>query len=135
MNVHAPSTKALFARHLIAYPLAGCAVAVSMFAAVVRPNLSGEPWLLDLAAILCGTLGVVVGGMLGFAAPMRQRTVAPALHLWTVAPAALSVLLIVVVTGVPAVGVAVTAASAAVCLLAVGARRRRRTTRVSQRDV
>jgi hypothetical protein len=52
--------------HLVASPLAGAVVATAAYASWLRPALPAPSWALDMGAVLCGTTGLLAGGILGF---------------------------------------------------------------------
>ena len=117
----------LFVRHVLAYPLAGCALAVAAFIVLLRPYLSWDPWAADIAAVACGTLGILTGGAFAF----RPRSAAQPAWRATVrgrrlAPAFGAVLAVVLLAGWPSTPVAavVSACLAGAAWLAISSSRR-----------
>lgn len=50
--------------HLVGAPTMGAAGGAAVYAVVVRPLLPGPSWILDVTAVVCGTAGLLAGGVL-----------------------------------------------------------------------
>ena len=73
-------TTGRLAWHLLASPLAGAVIAAVAFGAFVRPYLTAPVWMLDVAVVVCGTAGLLTGGILAFRVtrPASSAAQAPA---------------------------------------------------------
>ena len=64
--------------HVIVGPVAGAILGASAYALWLRPLLPWPAWTLDLAAAVCGTIGLLAGGVLLFRiTPSRVHTGEP----------------------------------------------------------
>ena len=63
--------------HLVASPLAGALVATGLYRTFLEPLLPWPGWALDGAAALCGTVGLLAGGIAGFRRSPGESSTTP----------------------------------------------------------